>query len=91
MEDDARLTRIAVDADVCAGKPRVRGTRIWVGLILGMLAHGRSIEALLEEYRQLGAADISACLAYGAVLANERSADLPIDRLWGDAPQPWDT
>jgi uncharacterized protein (DUF433 family) len=91
-EEDARLLeRIAVDAGVCAGKPRIRGTRIWVGLMLGMLAHGKSIEALLEEYPQLEAADISACLAYGAMLANERSADLPIDRLRDDAPHPWDT
>jgi uncharacterized protein (DUF433 family) len=49
-----------------------------------MPAHGRSIEALLDEYPQLDAADISACLAYGAVLADERSADLSIDRLRDD-------
>lgn len=38
-----------------------------------------AIAADIEEYPQLDAADISACLAYGAMLANERSADLPID------------
>lgn len=68
-----------VDPDVCAGKPRVRGTRIWVGLVLGMLAHGASVEALLEEYPQLDAADVSACLAYGAMLANERPVDVAVD------------
>ena len=77
------LTRIAIDANVCAGKPRIRDTRIWVGLILGMLAHGKSVDMLLDEYPQLDDADISACLAYGAMLANERSADQPVDRSSG--------
>jgi uncharacterized protein (DUF433 family) len=80
-DSDARLlARIAVDADVCAGKPRVRGTRIWVGLILGMLAHGKSLEALLEEYPHLDADDVSACLAYGRDVGQRaigRSADRP--------------
>jgi len=56
-----------------------------------MLAHGTSTEPLLEEYPQSDAAEISACLAYGAMLANERSVDLQIDRLRDDASQPWDT
>lgn len=51
-EDVRLLARIGVDADVCAGKPRIRGTRIWVCLILGMLAHGKTVEILLEEYPQ---------------------------------------
>ena len=51
-----------------------RGTRIWVGLVLGMLAHGTTIETLLAEYPQLDEVDVRACLAYGAKLANGRPA-----------------
>jgi uncharacterized protein (DUF433 family) len=71
------LRRISVDAAVCGGKPCIRGTRTWVGLALGMLAHGTTVETLLAEHPQLEKADILACLAYGATLANGRLMDLP--------------
>ena len=44
------LTRIAVDPQVCSGKPCIRGTRIWVSLLLDFLASGASIEEILEDY-----------------------------------------
>lgn len=71
------LSRISVDPNVCFGKPCIRGTRIWVGLVLGMLAHGTTVDTLLAEYPQLEEADVLACLAYGAKLANGRLTDLP--------------
>lgn len=45
------LGRIAVDPRVCFGKPCVRGTRIWVSLLLDFLASGATIEEILENYR----------------------------------------
>jgi uncharacterized protein (DUF433 family) len=60
------LERISVDPEVSFGKPRVRGTRIWVGLVLGLLADGMSHAEILAEYPQLSEEDLRACLAYGA-------------------------
>lgn len=45
--------------------------------MLGMLAHGTSVDTLLADYPQLEEADVLACLAYGAKLANGRLTDLP--------------
>lgn len=74
---DALLQPISVDPAVSFGRPVVRGTRIWVGLILGALAHGDCVEQLLDEYPDLTETDIRARLAYGATLANGRLTDLP--------------
>ncbi len=66
------LERISIDPNVCFGKPCVRGTRIWVSLILDFLAHGMTMEEILEEYSQLSVEDIRAVLAYGAEMTRER-------------------
>jgi uncharacterized protein (DUF433 family) len=58
------LQRITVDPAIFGGKPIVRGMRIAVEHILGMLAAGDAQEKLLEEYPFLEAADIQACIAY---------------------------
>jgi len=76
------LQRIAVDPNVCFGKPCIRGTRIWVSLILDFLANGASIEELLAQYPQLEDEDIRAALAYGAEMAGERCIEIPTE---GDA------
>ena len=70
------MSRITIDPAVCGGKPCVRGHRISVSLILGMLAGGMTIDELLEDYPQLEEADIRACMAYGAKLAEGRYVDL---------------
>ena len=64
--------RISVNTNVCHGKPCIRGTRIWVSLILDLLASGSTVEEILEEYPQLRQEDIQACIAYGAETARER-------------------
>lgn len=66
------LSRIQVDPAVCGGKPCVRGTRVWVTLVLDLLASGTTAEQLLREYPQLSALDIQACLAYAAEMSRER-------------------
>ena len=70
------LERISVDPNVCFGKPCIRGTRLWVSLILDFLASGASIEELLEEYPQLQREDVLAAIAYGAEMSRERFVDL---------------
>lgn len=75
------LKRISVDPRVCFGKPCIRGTRIWVSLILDFLASGDSIEAILEEYPHLGREDVLACVAYGAETASERYIEIPMGNV----------
>jgi uncharacterized protein (DUF433 family) len=60
------LARITVDPEVCDGKPCIKGTRIWVSLILDFLAGGASEAELLNEYPQLTRDDVLAAIAYGA-------------------------
>jgi len=64
--------RISIKPDVYHGKPCIRGTRIWISLILDLLASGDSIEEIIREYPQLSKADIMACMAYGAETVRER-------------------
>jgi uncharacterized protein (DUF433 family) len=76
---NALLQRISVDPNVCFGKPCIRGTRIWVSLILDWLASGMSIDEVLGEYPQLRGEDIRAAIAYGAEMARERFVEIPIE------------
>lgn len=71
------LRRISVDPQVCAGKPCIRGTRIWVSLLLDFLASGSSMEEILEQYPQLKREDLLAAIAYGSEMIRERFVDLP--------------
>ena len=71
------LARISIDPNVCFGKPCIRGHRIWVSLILDMLADGQTHEEILEDYPGLEEADLLACIAYGAEMSRERYVDLP--------------
>ena len=66
MPDEALLDRISVDPAVCGGKPCIRGHRIWVALILDLLADGMSVGEVLDEYPQLEEPDVRAALAYAA-------------------------
>jgi uncharacterized protein (DUF433 family) len=78
MNRDILLQRISINLNVCFGKPCIRGHRLWVSLILDMLASGMTIQQVLEEYPQIEEADILACIAYGAEMARERYVDIPI-------------
>lgn len=70
--DQALLARITADATVFGGKPIVRGMRISVEHILSLLAQGETTETILQDYPDLQAEDIRACLAYArAVIAND--------------------
>ena len=58
------LERITRNPNVKVGKPVVRGTRLTVEFILGLLAFGMTIEEVLKEYRGITREDVLACLLY---------------------------
>lgn len=64
-----RFDRITVDPDVLGGKPCVRGLRISVGMIVQMVAAGKSVQQIVVEYPYLEAADVQQALEYSAALA----------------------
>jgi uncharacterized protein (DUF433 family) len=66
MEYKDLLARVTVDPAVCAGKPCIRGTRIYIAIILDALAEGLTPEQIIEHYPQLMIDDIRASLAYAA-------------------------
>jgi uncharacterized protein (DUF433 family) len=71
------LQRISINPKVCFGKPCIRGHRIWVSLILDLLANGATFEEILGDYPDLERADILACIAYGSEMTRERYVDVP--------------
>ncbi|HUX88147.1 MAG TPA: DUF433 domain-containing protein [Chloroflexota bacterium] len=58
------IDRISVDPQICSGKPHIRGTRIMVKNILGMLAGGYTIDRIVEAYPELTREDVEAALDY---------------------------
>jgi uncharacterized protein (DUF433 family) len=79
MNREELLNRIWIDPQRCAGKPCIRGHRIWVSLILDLLASGSTIDQVLEQYPQLEKADVLACIAYGSEMSRERYVDIPLE------------
>lgn len=73
------LQRIWIDPARCFGKPCIRGHRIWVSLILDLLASGTSERDILKDYPGLEPEDIQACIAYGAEMSRERYVDVPLE------------
>jgi uncharacterized protein (DUF433 family) len=71
------LDRISINPNVCFGKPCIRGTRIWVSLILDFLSQGMSAREVLDEYPQLTVEDLRAAIAYGAEMSRERYVEVP--------------
>ncbi len=73
MPDATTARRIVLDPEVMLGKPIVRGTRITVEHVVGLMAEGWTETQLLENHPQLTRADIQACLAYARdLVASER-------------------
>jgi uncharacterized protein (DUF433 family) len=64
--------RISIDPSVCHGQACIKGTRIPVHQIVGMLANGDTFEGLLKAYPNITREDIRACLEYAASLAEEQ-------------------
>ncbi len=64
MDEKQLLERITVNPEIFGGKPIIRGRRLAVEHVLGMLAAGDTPETILEGYPWLEAADVQACLVY---------------------------
>ena len=71
MTREELLARISVDPNICFGKPCIKGHRIWVSLVLDLLAGGMSIPEILDDYH-IDELDVRACIAYGAEMSRER-------------------
>ena len=79
MTREELLQRIWIDPQRCSGKPCIRGHRIWVSLILDLLASGSTAAEIIESYPGITETDIQACIAYGAEMARERYVDVPLE------------
>ena len=79
MTREELLQRIWIDPGRCSGQPCIRGHRIWVSLILDLLAGGESVEGILEDYRGITREDVQACIAYGSEMARERFVEIPLE------------
>lgn len=78
MTENQMLERIVINPNVKVGKPVIKGTRLTVEYILGLLAHGAAIEEILEEYTGLTNQDIQACLLF-ATKSLESTVFMPLD------------
>jgi len=82
LGDQELLRRITVNLAIFGGRPIIRGMRIKVENILGLLEQGVTPQEILEDYPDLEPEDIRACLAYArALLANESIEPVNIDAL----------
>lgn len=79
MTREKLLERIWIDPARCGGKPCIRGHRIWVSLILDMLASGSTQAEILANYPGLEEADVLACIAYGSEMTRERYVAMPLE------------
>ena len=84
MERSELLARISVDPNVCFGKPCIRGHRIWVSLILELLAAGWAHAQIMADHPGISEPDILACLAYASEMSRERFLELPLGQVSGN-------
>jgi len=79
MDEKTLLERITVDPAIFGGKPIIRGHRLAVEHVLGMLAVGDTPKTILEGYEWLEKEDIRACLAYAHKLVEHERVELGIN------------
>jgi uncharacterized protein (DUF433 family) len=70
------LKRITIDPLVMGGKPCVRGMRVTVGTIVGLIACGKTVEDILREYPYLEREDVMEALSYAAWRSEEQELQL---------------
>jgi uncharacterized protein (DUF433 family) len=75
MDEQQLLKRITVDPAIFSGKPIIRGRRLAVEHVLGMLAAGDTPEILLKGYPWLEREDIQACLVYARRLVGHERVE----------------
>ena len=78
MRDRELLDRITANPEIFGGKPIIRGRRMAVEHVLGMLAAGSSFEELLKHYEWMEREDIQACLLYAARIVGRERVDVPV-------------
>jgi uncharacterized protein (DUF433 family) len=71
-----RLDHIALDPHVMGGRPCIRGTRVTVGTIVGLVSAGRSVEEIIAAYPYVEREDVMQALAYAAWRSEEREVSL---------------
>jgi uncharacterized protein (DUF433 family) len=81
VNNEVLLKRIVINPKVMVGKPVIRGTRLTVEYILGLLAHGTVMEDILQEYPGLEKDDIYACLLFASP-ASLRAGPIASRPLW---------
>lgn len=72
------LTRITFNPEVMGGKPCIRGMRVTVGTIVGLVASGKAVDEVLADYPYLEREDILEALSYAAWRAEEREVPLAL-------------
>jgi uncharacterized protein (DUF433 family) len=80
MSNENLLSRIVIEPNICSGKPCIKGHRIWVSLILDLLAAGETPEEILQAYPSISREDILACIAYGAEIARDSYVEIPLSK-----------
>lgn len=80
MEENKLLERIVVNPNIFAGKPIIRGRRLAVEHVIGMLAAGDTPESILQGYPFLEPEDIRACLVYANRLVSHERVELLVSR-----------
>ena len=75
VHEDVLLSRITVNPEIFGGKPIVRGRRLAVEHVLGMLAAGDTIDDLVREYSWLERDDVQACLVYAKRLVGHERVE----------------
>jgi len=69
MTREQLLARVRVDSEICAGRPYIRGTRIYIAIVLDALMVGFTPEEIIDHYPCLDLDDIHAAVAYASQLA----------------------
>lgn len=77
MTENQMLERIVINPKVKIGKPVIKGTRLTVEYILGLLAQGATLDEILQEYDGLTSEDIQACLLF-ATKSLESTVFMPL-------------
>lgn len=77
MTDQELIARISCDPKILAGKPVIKGTRLSVDYILNLMAHGSTIDEILDEYDGVQVDDIRACLLFASKLLSD-TAFMPL-------------
>ena len=77
MTEKQLLERIVINPKVMVGKPVIKGTRLTVEFVLGLLAHGANFDEIMQEYQDVTTEDIQACLLF-ATKSLESTAFMPL-------------